>query len=189
MKVIFAQGNPEPDYASTRHNIGFDVVNTIAEENGCKWLEKAKFKAFIAEYTQNGEKIILVKPKTFYNETGQSIKSVVDFYKVDAKNDLIVIHDDLALPFNTVRVRDLGSDAGNNGIKSISSHISPNYHRIRIGIANELREKMGDADFVLAKFSSSERKQLDQNTIPHVIGIIEDFCSGLVKLTSQIISE
>lgn len=189
MKVIFAQGNPEPEYASTRHNVGFEVLNALAEENGLKWSEKAKFKAFITEYSHSGEKIILAKPTTYYNETGQSIKAIVDFYKIDIQNDLFVIHDDLALPFNTVRTRYQGGDAGNNGIKSISSHLSSNYHRIRIGIDNDMREKMGDADFVLAKFSAAEKKQFEQNTVPYVIGILEDFCSGLIKITSQIISE
>jgi PTH1 family peptidyl-tRNA hydrolase len=175
MKLIFAQGNPEPEHAGSRHNIGFAILNVLAEENDLKWKELSKFHAKIAEESFRNEKVILVKPSTFYNETGPAVRKLIDFYKLQPKSDLLVIHDDLALPFGTVRIRKSGSDAGNNGIKSINTHIGSDYHRIKIGIRNEKSTVMDDADFVLAKFSRQESKQLDNTLIPHVIKLINEF--------------
>jgi PTH1 family peptidyl-tRNA hydrolase len=184
MKLIFAQGNPEPEYTKIRHNVGFMVLNSIANERKAKWTEKSKFHAVIAELSVDGEKIMFVKPTTFYNETGSSLRKLVDYYKIDTENDLLVIHDDLALPFGTIRIRKQGSDAGNNGIKSINSHINENYTRIKIGIYNELREQMGDADFVLAKFSADESKQIEKTIIPHASKLVVQFVNGSLEHTS-----
>lgn len=109
----------------------------------------------------DGEKILFLKPRTFYNDSGKSVRAVIDFYKIPCEN-VLIIHDELALPFGSVRTRIGGSDAGNNGIKSINTHIGSDTARIRLGIANELREKMNDADFVLASFSLSEREKLSE---------------------------
>ena len=136
MKLIFAQGNPEPQYSGIRHNVGFMVLNEIVTEKSAKWSEKSKFQAFITELNIEKEKVLLVKPTTFYNETGPALRKLVDFYKINVENDLLVVHDDLALPFGTIRIREQGSDAGNNGIKSINAHIDQNYLRIKIGIYN-----------------------------------------------------
>jgi PTH1 family peptidyl-tRNA hydrolase len=184
MKLIFAQGNPEPEYAKIRHNVGFMVLNEIAAEKDTKWLDKTKFHSVITEVAIDGEKVLLVKPTTFYNETGPALRKIVDFYKIDTENDLLVIHDDLALPFGTIRIRKQGSDAGNNGIKSINAHIDENYTRIKIGIYNDLRDKMDDADFVLAKFNSDESKQLEKTIIPHAIKLVIEFCNTALQHTS-----
>ena len=184
MKIIFAQGNPEPKYANTRHNTGFFVLNALADELNVKWANKTKLHADIAEVIIANEKVLLVKPITFYNETGLSLRQIIDFYKIASNEDLLVLHDDLALPFGTIRVRERGSDAGNNGIKSINSHLEHGYSRIRIGICNELRDKMDDADFVLSKFSSIELKQLKENVTPQVIKLINQFCENSLKQTS-----
>lgn len=189
MKIIFAQGNPEPDYTSTRHNVGFSTLNTLANSLNAKWTNKPKFNALVTEVIIAGEKALLVKPTTFYNETGNSIRKIIDFYKLDPINDLLVIHDDFALPFGTIRVRQRGSDAGNNGIKSINTHIGDNYTRIRIGIWTEIREQMDDAEFVLAKFNSDESEKLEQNIIPQVIKLVEQFCGGTVEPTSYNIAK
>jgi PTH1 family peptidyl-tRNA hydrolase len=111
MKIIFAQGNPEPDYANTRHNIGFTVLNELSEQLKLKWNGSSKFHAQIAEASISGEKVLLVKPTTFYNDTGASIRKIVDFYKLDPSHELLVIHDDLALAFGVIRIRSEGSDA------------------------------------------------------------------------------
>lgn len=174
MKIILAQGNPEPRYDKTRHNVGFAVIDEFAKSRNLNWIEKSKFTAMITETTVNDDKIMLVKPLTYYNETGQSARKLIDFYSVMPELDLLVIHDDLALPFGTIRIRKQGSDAGNNGIKSLNSHIGPNYYRIRIGISNELREKMNDVDFVLGKFSKDESIALKDLT-SEAIGFIESF--------------
>lgn len=186
MKVIFAQGNPEPDYANTRHNIGFTILNEIAEKLELKWANSAKFSANLAETTVSGEKVLFIKPTTFYNETGASIRKIVDFYKLDPITNLLIVHDDLALPFGTIRVREQGSDGGNNGIKSINTHLDLNYSRIRIGTNSEMRVKMNnDADFVTSKFSADEKELLAEKIIPQAIELINKFCAGDLEITSH----
>lgn len=185
MKIIFAQGNPEPDYTNSRHNVGFAVLNSLADSLDAKWSNKPKFHAITAETEIAGEKVLLVKPTSFYNETGVSARKIIDFYKINPVEDLLVIHDDFALPFGVIRVREQGSDAGNNGIKSINSHVGQNYTRIRIGIWTELRDTIDDADFVLAKFNANEQKQLAENIIPQSLELITQFCNNTLQPTSH----
>lgn len=182
MKLIFALGNPETNYSSTRHNVGFRALNALA--GASEWSNKTKFNALVAELNINGEKVILAKPTTYYNEVGVSARKLLDFYKITPETDLLVVHDDLSLPFGTVRVRKQGGDAGNNGIKSINNHVNHPYTRIKIGICNELRDRIDDADFVLGKFSADESDQLDKTIIPHVVELIIQFCKGDLEITS-----
>jgi len=184
MKLIFAQGNPGPQYVNSRHNVGFAIIDSLANKYSAKWDEKSKFNAEIAQVTISGEKALLVKPTSFYNETGLSARQIIDFYKIDKSNDLLVIHDDLDLPFGVVRIRKQGSDAGNNGIKSLNSHLDPDFARIRVGINNDLRQKGDEVSFVLGKFNTDESKQLKDNIIPCVFEIIDEFCAGNIKETS-----
>ena len=186
MKVIFAQGNPGNEYANTRHNVGFALLDAFARIHSAEFSEKAKFQADIAEISMNGEKILLVKPRTFYNETGRSARAIVDFYKL-SPNDILVAHDDLALPFGAIRVREKGRDAGNNGIKSLNAHLGEQYARLRIGIYTDLRDKMGDAAFVLAKFSMAEQATLEKTILPHALQLVEDFCSGTLATSSHVL--
>lgn len=185
MKIIFAQGNPGSKYDKTRHNIGFYLIDRFAESQSVSWLEKPKFNAMIADLNIDNEKILLIKPNTFYNDTGLCIRKLVDFYDLDTTQDLLVIHDDLSLPMGTIRVRERGSDAGNNGIKSISQHIGEDYHRLRIGIWNELRDQMDDANFVLSKISKEEHDNLEQKIYPLVEEKINNFISGNIDITSH----
>lgn len=184
MKLIFAQGNPGSDYAQTRHNVGYITLDTLAAKLEAGWTNKPKFHATIAQVTIGKEKVLLVKPTTFYNETGASAKKLIDFYKLNPASDLLVVHDDLALPFGTIRVRAQGSDAGNNGIKSLNTHVGTNYTRIRVGILNEFRDVMGDTDFVISNFRNAESRQLKKSIVPQVIEIIEQFCNNTHKHTS-----
>ena len=144
MKIIVAQCNPGTQYARTRHNVGFIVVDELANAIGISWREQSKFRAYTTEATIFDEKVLFVKPTTFYNETGISARALIDFYKLDPKKDFLVIHDELALPFGAVRTREKGSDAGNNGIKSLNAHLGPDYARIRVGIWNDKRDLMND---------------------------------------------
>lgn len=185
MKLIFAQGNPDTKFSQTRHNVGFAVLDTLAASLEAKWTPKVKFRADIAEVIISGEKVLLIKPTTYYNETGISARALVDFYSLDSLTDVLVIHDDLALPFGTIRTRAQGSDAGNNGIKSLNSHLGPDYHRVRVGIWNDLRDRMEDAEFVLSKFSKNESETLTSDIIPHIINDIEQFCAGTFETTSR----
>lgn len=182
MKIILAQGNPGRQYATTRHNVGFMILDSLA--NGAAFSPKPKFFADIAEVPLAGEKVLLVKPQTFYNETGRSARAILDFYKLSS-TDLLVVHDDLALPLGTLRIREKGSDAGNNGIKSLNAHLGPDYMRLRVGIFNDLRDRMHDADFVLANFSRDELEQLHKTIIPKSIELLEDFCRGRLESSSH----
>lgn len=184
MKIIFAQGNPEPSYMGTRHNLGFAVLEAFASRSGVPFSAKAKFHADIAELQAPDEKILLVKPTTFYNETGISARALVDFYKLDT-GDILVLHDELSLPFGTLKTRFEGSDAGNNGIKSLNTHIGQQYARIRLGIYNPIRDQINDSDFVLGKFTPQEKEALPRIT-EQAHSFIADFIQG--NLTSTRIS-
>lgn len=183
MKLIFAQGNPGKQYETTRHNVGFLALDYYAQQKSLNFQSKMKFNADIAETTIDGEKILLVKPMTFYNETGVSARALLDFYKLSS-NDTLVLHDELALEFGTLRTREKGSDAGNNGIKSLNTHIGQEYARVRIGIRNDFASRMDPADFVLAKFSSSEREKLESDIFSHVARIIDQFIKNTHENTS-----
>ena len=185
MKLIFAQGNPGSQYARTRHNAGFIALDALANREDVTWKLDGKFKAEIAEVRLEGEKVLFVKPQSFYNETGRVARAVVDFYKLNPAEDVLVIHDELALPFGTIRVRDKGSDAGNNGIKSLNAHLGPEYWRIRIGIWNDRRDLMDDADFVLSAFSAEEAKQLEALSTSTVEVLIRAFIKGDLEPVSH----
>lgn len=180
MKVIFGLGNPGHQYNSTRHNIGFSILDQLAQTYNGEFLSKPKFLSHIAEISVNGTKVLLVKPQTFYNETGRAARTIVDFYKLDPSSDLLAIHDELALPFGVVRVRNEGSDAGNNGVKSLNAHLGAQYGRLRIGIYTPFRDQIDDADFVLGKFSEREQHQL-ADIINHAQKLAEDFISGTLS--------
>lgn len=184
MKVIFAQGNPGPDYAPTRHNVGWQILDAFARQQRSDFAPKPKFFAEIAETSVAGEKILLVKPQTFYNETGRSARAIVDFYKL-APSDILVIHDELALPLGTLRTREKGSDAGNNGIKSLNAHLGQDYTRLRVGVANDQLDRIGAFDFVLGKFSAEERKLIESSLITKATELIDHFCRGKLQTSSH----
>ena len=187
MKLIFAQGNPESRYDHTRHNVGFAVLDELARAHGASFQLREKFKALVAELAVDGEKIVLAKPQTYYNETGLSARAIVDFYKLDAPRDVLVIHDELMLPFGTLRIREKGSDAGNNGIKSLNAHLGEYYYRIRVGVGSEVRERAQDVDFVLGHFTSKEQTVLKETIIPKTIEIIDSFTAGEIEHTSHVL--
>lgn len=186
MKLIIALGNIGAEYAQTRHNTGFMAADSIAYSKGAKFAEKPKFFAYIAEFKDGNEKIIITKPTTFYNQTGRSARALIDFYKLDPSEDVLVIHDDLALPFGTIRTRHKGSDAGNNGIKSLNMHIGPDYARLRVGIDIPEHES-DDASFVLSRFNSAEAKTLKEEIIPKVRELVADFLADKLDDTSYTI--
>jgi PTH1 family peptidyl-tRNA hydrolase len=177
MKIVLAQGNPGIKYEHTRHNVGFLALDFYASKQKIEFQSKSKFHADIAETSIDGDKVLLVKPTTFYNETGKAARALADFYKVET-TDILVIHDELALPFGTLRTREKGSDAGNNGIKSLNAHLGENYARIRVGTHNEIADKQGSYDFVLSKFSAEESEKLQKDIFPKISDLIDDFVSG-----------
>ena len=180
MKVILALGNPGEKYTYTRHNAGFLVIDQLAAGQSAQFSNKPKFFADIAELNMSGEKILLVKPTTYYNEVGISARAILDFYKLTL-DDLLIIHDDTALDFGKIRVRKGGRDAGSNGLKSLHAHIGSDFWHIRIGTDNLLRRQIGDVDFVLSKFNADERKILRDWTIPEAIKLISTFLDDTIE--------
>lgn len=185
MKVIFAQGNPGDKYAKTRHNIGIVILDAFADTHKASWKISLKFNARIAEVNIAGEKTLLAFPLTYYNETGTSARRIIDFYKLNPTEDFLVVHDDLALPLGTLRTRAKGSDAGNNGIKSLNAHLGDNYHRIRVGIWNEEKHHGSDVDFVLGTFSKDEDTIIKETIIPKASDMINAFIEGKMEITSH----
>ncbi len=154
MKLIVGLGNPGPRYEKTRHNIGFEVIDELASRNGVK-LSDAKFSGLFANINKNGEKAILLKPLTYMNLSGESIRPLADYYKIPVEN-VLVIYDDLDLPVGKIRLRQKGSAGGHNGMKSTIQHLGTSeFNRIRIGI-NRPPEGIKVPDYVLGRFSSDE---------------------------------
>ncbi|OGY42632.1 MAG: aminoacyl-tRNA hydrolase [Candidatus Buchananbacteria bacterium RBG_13_36_9] len=161
MKLIIGLGNPGQEYQNTRHNIGFQIVDMIADNLILKSLKpNKKFQAEICEGTFGNEKVILAKPQTFMNNSGLAVKKIKTFYKIKPP-DIIIIHDDIDLPVGKIRISQSSSSGGHKGIDSIIKELkSKNFIRVRMGIANELREKIPAEKFVLQKFSSQDEKKL-----------------------------
>ncbi|KKQ27160.1 MAG: Peptidyl-tRNA hydrolase [Candidatus Magasanikbacteria bacterium GW2011_GWC2_37_14] len=167
MKLIIGLGNPGKEYLKTRHNVGFMVLDALQKKlvlsGASNWELSKKFNAEICGLTLNNEKIVLTKPLTFMNNSGEAVQLIAHFYKLTVK-DLIVVHDDKDLKLGDIRVQKDRSDAGHNGVKSIIEHLkTQNFIRVRVGIASENEKKMKDtAKFVLNKFGLLERKKVEE---------------------------
>lgn len=166
MKLIIGLGNPGKKYEKTRHNVGFMILeylkNNLTQYKINNWELSKKFNAEICGWTVNGEKIILVKPMTFMNQSGQSVQLIAQFYKVST-HDIIVVHDDKDLKLGQIKAQTNRGYAGHNGVKSIIDYIkSQDFLRIRVGIASSNEKKMKNiSKFVLNKFSLFEKKTLE----------------------------
>lgn len=159
-KLIVGLGNDGKKYQKNRHNIGFLCLDNKVELEGGEWVKKASLKCQLAELRQGSTRVLFIKPTTMMNLSGDAVQAVKQFYKIDNKN-ILVVHDELALPFGSLRLRQGGSDAGNNGIKSVSTNIGEDYARLRIGIANE-HSSNDAADFVLQNFSADEQAKFKE---------------------------
>lgn len=184
MKLILGLGNPGPEYTTSRHNVGFMALDHYIDMNNLPAFQlKAKFQAEISEFSHQGEKIILAKPTTFYNLSGQAARAIIDFYRIDTK-DLLVIHDDSALEFGKIRLRRGGQDAGNNGLKSLYQHIEPVFWHVRIGTNTSQRQRIGDVNFVLGGFSANETNTLKEWALPTTTLAVETFLAGNLEPTT-----
>ena len=160
MKVIVGLGNPGSRYEGTRHNVGFAVIDYLASAPGVGPF-RSQFQAQIAETTEGGEKVLLVKPETFMNLSGRAVRQIVDFYKLDLA-DLLVVCDDIALPLGKLRVRARGTHGGQNGLRNIQEQLgTTEYGRLRIGI-DPPPEHMAAADYVLSRFKPGERTAAEE---------------------------
>lgn len=160
MKVIVGLGNPGRQYADTRHNVGFMTIDKISEQWNIP-VQQNKFKALIGEGMVDGQRVILVKPQTYMNLSGESVGELVRFYKLDVA-DILIIYDDLDLPVGKVRLREKGSAGGHNGIKSLIAHLgTQEFKRIKIGIARP-RPGQSVSNYVLEPFSTTDLPAIQQ---------------------------
>lgn len=161
MFIIVGLGNPESEYKGTRHNAGFEVIDVLAEKYNIS-VDIRRHRAFIGKGTIEGRNVILAKPQTFMNLSGESVRSLLDFYKADPETELLVIHDDISLDVGQIRIRAKGSAGGHNGIKSIIAHLGTQvFSRIKVGVG----EKPGNydlADYVLGHFSKAEKEKMEE---------------------------
>ncbi len=160
MKLIVGLGNPGPEYAGTRHNVGFDVIDRLARRFAPGATPRSKFAGLAIDAEIGDEKCMLLKPMTFMNLSGRSVLEAMQFFKLEASRDLLVIVDDLALPCGSIRLRPDGSSGGHNGLSDIGLKLGSNYWaRLRIGI--DPRGRVRQSDYVLGKFSPDQQPLAD----------------------------
>ncbi|HEY4964018.1 MAG TPA: aminoacyl-tRNA hydrolase [Candidatus Saccharimonadales bacterium] len=184
--LIVGLGNPGKKYELTRHNIGFECVdnfvNSFSELD--KWTNKKDLKALVASGTIGDKRVIVIKPETFMNDSGEAVSLVSNFYKVEGGN-ILVIHDELDIDFGSIRTRLGGSSAGHNGIKSITKLLGDeNYERIRIGIGPKKPEAIDSKDYVLQRFNEDEQAQL-KNLEKETTAIITEYLYGSGEMVSE----
>jgi peptidyl-tRNA hydrolase, PTH1 family len=162
--LILGLGNPDKEYEGTRHNIGFAVLDEFAAKNGFPgWVDKKDLKCLFTASNLGENRVILCKPATFMNNSGQAAQAIQHFYRVYNQNTLAV-YDELAIDFGQLRTRIGGSDAGHNGVKSLIQHIGDDFGRLRLGIGSAAAKKAEAAAFVLGKFTKAEQGDLPKIT-------------------------
>ena len=173
MKLIVGLGNPGNDYKFTRHNIGYMLIDKIASKKEI-FFNNIKFNAEYLEYFYNDEKIIMIKPLSFMNLSGNVVKKFVDFYKINLC-DILIIQDDLDMNLGKVKIVSNSSSGGHNGIKDIEYNLgSKNYVRLKIGISND--KKIDTKDYVLGKFDDNDLKILNK-VFDNLLNVVDDFCN------------
>lgn len=176
MFLIAGLGNPDKKYEGTRHNAGFDVIDRVSAEYGIL-VRDNKCRALCGKGMIEGEKVILVKPQTYMNFSGESVRELVDFYKIDAESQLLVIYDDISLAPGRLRIRGKGSAGGHNGVKNIIAHLGTDvFKRIRVGIGQK-PDSYDLVDYVLARFSADEKKIMEEgyeNAVRAIRCILKD---------------
>ena len=178
MYIIIGLGNPGREYDNTKHNVGFRTIDKLAEKHNVD-IWKFKHKAFVGEFTIKGEKGLLVKPQTYMNLSGESVREILSFYKVPIEN-MIVVFDDTSLPAGMIRIREKGSAGGHNGIKSIIAHVGGDvFNRVRVGIG-EKPSGWDLAEYVLSKFTKDE-EPLMVSGIEKAVDAVEIFLNSGIK--------
>ena len=177
MKLIVGLGNPGMQYNNTRHNAGFMVVDALADKFAVGQIARSRFNSVTLDAHIGGEKVLLIKPTSFMNRSGQSVGEALRFFKLDPEDDLLVLVDDIALPVGSIRVRKSGGAGGHNGLSDIDRILGgANYPRIRIGVG-EVPKLMNQADWVLSKFMSEEMDK--------VIGSIDKAAKAVEHVMDQ----
>ena len=179
MFLIVGLGNPTKQYEKTRHNIGFDVMDALADKYNIS-ISENKHKALCGKGVIEGMKVVLAKPQTYMNLSGESIREAVDFYKVDPETEFLVIYDDISLAPGHLRIRKKGSAGGHNGIKNIISHLgSQVFLRIKVGVG-EKPKGYDLADYVLGHFSKEDREKLTDSRA-HAVRAVEMLLQGRIQ--------
>ena len=159
MYIVAGLGNPTKEYEKTRHNVGFEVIDVLADRLGIM-VEEKKFRGYYGRGRIGGERVILLKPQTFMNLSGESVRAAADFYKVDREH-IIIVYDDISLDVGQLRIRTKGSAGGHNGIKNIIEHLgTQEFPRIKVGVGDKPK-KMDLADYVLSRFSKEDRTVME----------------------------
>lgn len=160
MYIIAGLGNPTAQYQGTRHNVGFDVIDKLADRYNISVVGR-KSRAFVGKGIIEGQKVLLVKPQTFMNLSGESIRGLVDYYKIDPETELLVVYDDISLDVGQLRIRKKGSAGGHNGIKNIIAQLDTQvFVRIKVGVG-EKPKGYDLADYVLGHFSKAEKEMME----------------------------
>lgn len=180
MYIIAGLGNPGKQYEGTRHNIGWQVIDALAEKHGIRVLEN-KFRGLIGKGIINGEKVILVKPLTYMNLSGECIGELVNYFKIDETCELVVIADDISLDVGFIRMRKKGSAGGHNGLKNIIAHLGhENFIRMKMGVGDK-PAGYDLADYVLGHFNKEENEILAESKKNAVLAIETILSDGIDK--------
>ncbi len=180
MFIIAGLGNPTLQYEGTRHNVGFDVIDALADKYNIS-VDYRKNRAFIGKGMIEGQKVILAKPQTYMNLSGESVRGLVDYYKIDEEEELLVIYDDVSLDVGQLRIRKKGSAGGHNGIKSIIGNLGTDiFPRIKVGVG-EKPKQYDLADYVLGHFSKAEREIMEEG-YQRAVHAVETILSGGMDL-------
>ena len=164
MFIIVGLGNPGKEYENTRHNAGFNSIDVLANKYNIS-IREAEHKALVGKGYIVGQKVILVKPQTYMNNSGEAVREITDYYKVDPESELIVLYDDISLPVGTLRIRDKGSAGGHNGIKSLITHLGTQvFLRIKVGVGDKIPE-MDLVNHVLGHFNKDDSEVMRESFI------------------------
>lgn len=177
MKMIVGLGNIGKEYDRTRHNIGFMTVDALADKHNATFKQDGAHNAFVADVRIAGEKVLLVKPTTYMNDSGRAVRPLMDYYDLDIP-DLLVVQDDMDMELGRLRLRQKGSAGGHNGIKSIAQHLdTQTFNRLKFGVGHPVHTQKAVVDFVLGKFGKDEEPEM-LGGIDKALDIFEAFASG-----------
>jgi PTH1 family peptidyl-tRNA hydrolase len=183
LNIIIGLGNPGPRYDNTRHNVGFDTIDFISGKYGIK-VTKLKHKALIGEGIMEGERVLLAKPQTFMNLSGESVREIMEWYKIPSHH-MILVYDDIDLPLGKIRVRAKGSSGTHNGMRSVIYQMQTDeFPRVRIGIGKPV-EGWELADYVLGRFSPEDRKIVDESVLNAADAVSLIVKSGIISAMNK----
>ena len=187
MFVIVGLGNPTAQYEGTRHNAGFDVIDVLAEKYNIS-VDARKCRAFCGKGIIAGQKVLLVKPQTYMNLSGESVGGIVNYYKIDPESELLVIYDDISLDVGQLRIRKKGSAGGHTGIKNIIAHLGTTvFPRIKVGVG-EKPKNYDLADYVLGHFSKQERELMEEG-YEHASDAVEQIVQGEIEAAMNVFNK